>query len=203
VCALALGDWLRKGSGSTEPARKRPLALRTPLVGTAVVVAIAIGGITGGYPNFYSRMPGPFLMGAWERSVDSHNIDAATWAAERMSPHNGVASDFFTGQIMDALGYQDSRRNIADLFLSLEYTASDRALVRHNHVAYVVIDRRITKLLPTGGFYFADDPGKGLYSTPLPAAAIDKFETVPGVSRVFDDGTIVIYALKGSVGKSS
>ena len=57
----------------------------------------------------------------------------------------------------------------------------------------------MTQQLPAEGSYFEDDPLAGHYAKPLPSAALSKFDAIPGVSRIFDDGVIVIYAMQGSV----
>ncbi|MGA2837811.1 MAG: hypothetical protein ABSF84_14545 [Acidimicrobiales bacterium] len=179
--------WLRRASRAWTPATK-----------TAVVVVCAVGGIAGGYPNYYSRLPGPFLFSAFERSVDDHNLSAASWIASTLPPGGGLASDFFTGQMLGALGHEYDRKNVARIFLTTKFTTADYELIRTSHVQYVVIDRRMTRYLPTVGYYFAADPGRNFYSSPLPQSVVDKFDTIPGVSRIYDDGTIVIYDFKGA-----
>ena len=100
--------------------------------------------------------------------------------------------------MFSSLGNQAYQRNLANLFLTTSYTAADRSLVRVKRLTYVVADKRITEQLPASGFYFSPDPHQGDYKKPLAPVTIDKFNTVPGVSRIFDDGTIVIYDLAGA-----
>ncbi len=183
----SMNRWLRRASRAWTPATK-----------TLVVLLCAVGGIAGGYPNYYSRLPGPFLFSAFERSVDDHNLSAASWIASTLPPGGGLASDFFTGQMLGALGHEYDRKNVARLFLTTKFTTADYELIRSSHVQYVVIDRRMTRYRPTIGYYFAADPGRDFYSSPLPQIVIDKFDTIPGVSRIYDDGTIVIYDFKGA-----
>jgi hypothetical protein len=197
ACALGINH-MRTWVTSHKHSRQRVLLRRTPIIGTAVIALIAIGGICGGYPNFYSRLPGPFLVSAFERSVDDHNLDASAWMAATLTPNNGIASDYYTGQMVAALGHQENKKGIADIFLSRHYTNADRLVVRRYKVTYIVVDKRITEQLPTAGYYFAADPYTGFYSAPLPTAFIDKFNSVPGVSLIFNDGTLSIYALQGS-----
>jgi len=197
VCALGINH-IRTWISSHKHSRLRVLLKRTPILGTAVIVLIAIGGICGGYPNFYSRLPGPFLMSAFERSVDDHNLDVSAWMAATLTPNNGIASDFYTAQEVAALGHQLNKKGDADVFLTLHYTAADRGLIRQYKVSYLVIDKRMTELLPTSNFYFARDPAAGFYRAPLPRAVINKFNYVPGVSLIFNDGTISVYALDGT-----
>jgi hypothetical protein len=197
VCALGINH-IRTWISSHKHSRLRLLLKRTPIIGTAVIVLIAVGGICGGYPNFYSRLPGPFLVSAFERSVDDHNLDASAWMATTLTPNNGIASDFYTAQEVAALGHQLNKKGIADVFLTRRYTTADRLLVRQYKVSYLVIDKRMTEQLPISGFYFPRDPAQGFYRAPLPPEVLDKFNSVPGVSLIFNDGTISIYALAGS-----
>jgi hypothetical protein len=168
------------------------------VIGTGVLVVLAVGGIAGGWPSYYARLPGRHLVSAYERSVDEHNLDAAAWAAAKLPRGGGVASDDFTESMFSSLGNQAYQRNLAGLFLTTSYTAADRSLVKNKRITYVVADSRITEQLPAAGFYFSPDPHQGNYKKPLARASIDKFNSVPGVSRVFDDGTIVIYDLAGA-----
>ena len=168
------------------------------LLGTIALVVLAVGGIAGGLPSYYARLPGPYRVSAYERSVDEHNLDAATWAAGKLPHGSGLASDDFTAALFSSLGYQAYLRNVAGLFLSLRYTAADRTLVADDRIMYVVTDARVTQQLPAAGFYFSPDPHQGNYKKPLSSATIGKFNEIPGVSRVFDDGTIVIYDLAGA-----
>jgi len=198
VCAVMMGrSW---GIGGTRVPRTTNLARRmwNPVTKTAVIVVFALGGIAGGYPNYYSRLPGPYLMGAWERSIDSHNLTAASWVGTSLTSNAGLASDFFTAQTLSALGHKYNRKNTAGLFLTSQFTSSDYQLIRTSHVRYVVVDRRMTTMLPNDGYYFAADPARNFYSKPLPRIAIDKFNSIPGVSRIYDDGTIIIYDFMGA-----
>jgi len=164
---------------------------------TALIVILAVAGIAGGWPPFYARLPGPFLVGAWERSIDQHNLAAASWVSDTLPRDYGIASDIFTEGVISSLGHEADVMTVAKLFLSQHYTNADRNFVRVNQISFVAVDRRITQQTPADGVYFSDDPN-GFYSKPLSKADVDKFEHVPGVSKIYSDGTIVIYSLIGS-----
>ena len=74
--------------------------------------------------------------------------------------------------MLGALGHEYDRKNVARLFLTTKFTTADYDLIRTSHVSYVVIDRRMTRYLPTVGYYFAVDPGRDFYSAPLPPVVI-------------------------------
>jgi len=86
---------------------------------------------------------------------------------------------------------------MAELFYSTEFRDSDRDIVMYDGVEYIVSDRRLSEQLPAGGEYFPDDPKANQYTSPLPLAALTKFDRVEGVGRVFDSGNIVIYDVRG------
>jgi hypothetical protein len=198
VCAAVIIDRVRRKPDGPKHGVPRFQNFGMAVIGTCVLVVLAVGGIAGGWPSYYARLPGPYRVSAYERSVDEHNLDAVAWAAAELPRGGGVASDDFTESMFSSLGNQAYQRNLADLFLTTSYTAADRTLVKNKRITYVVADSRITEQLPAAGFYFSPDPHQGNYKKPLAPASIDKFNSVPGVSRVFDDGTIVIYDLAGA-----
>jgi hypothetical protein len=198
VCAAVIVAQARRKPDRPKHGIRRFQNFGMAVIGTAVLVILAVGGIAGGWPSYYARLPGPYRVSAYERSVDQHNIDAATWAATHLPRGGGVASDDFTESMFSSLGDQAYLRNLASLFLTTTYTGADRSLVERKAIAFVVADKRITEQRPAAGFYFSPDPHQGDYEKPLPGASLDKFNSVPGVSRIFDDGTIVIYDMEGA-----
>ena len=86
----------------------------------------------------------------------------------------------------------------ANLFETETFTTEDALLVQELRIGFVVADRRLTTEIPAGGSNFDNDPLSGLYARPLPTQVLTKFDHIDGVSRVFDDGVIVIYDLNGS-----
>jgi hypothetical protein len=170
-----------------------------PFGGLTTLIVLALGGIAGGSPSYYARLPGPFKVSAYERSVDAHNLDASAWAAQTLSPNNGVASDIFTESMFSSLGHQAYVLGVANLFLTPTYGNADQRLVKEKRITLVVTDERTTEQLPAAGNYFSPDPRQGRYKKPLSRTDVNKFNDVPGISRIFDDGTIVVYDLRGAV----
>ena len=61
---------------------------------------------------------------------------------------------------------------------------------------YVVVDRRLSAGLPSAGVYFERGEVLGnVHTAPIDPAALAKFDSLAGTSRLFDSGDIVIYDL--------
>jgi hypothetical protein len=97
------------------------------------------------------------------------------------------------------LGRQAPSPGIADLFLAPRVTQADLLAIRAQGYTYIVVDDRLAQDLPAVGYYFTNDPLAGYYTHPLPVVGLTKFNSIPGVSRIFDDGTLQVYDLQGSL----
>jgi hypothetical protein len=160
--------------------------------GFVTIVALAAGGITIGWPEYYARLPGPYLVGAWERSIDSHNLLAAQWTSTNLPQGAGVASDWVTGGLLGSLGHLSNDTDTASLFLSPKITPALEHVIAQQQVRYIAVDKRITEQIPQSGTFFKNDPLGGTYTSGLPYQFINKFNTA-GISKIFSDGTISIY----------
>jgi hypothetical protein len=167
-------------------------------LGVAVVLLLGLGGVAGGWPPYYARLPGSFRVEAWERSVDQHNLELAAWAASELPADNGVAADGTTGSLLASLGHEAAPSGVGRLFLSSRFSASARTLVRDKRIDFIVVDKRMSQQLPADGAYFTDDPRAGRYRSAIRVRDLDKFNGIAGVSRIFEDGTMTVYALNGS-----
>ena len=194
VAAIALDSIVR--SFYMRITRLSPL--RTYLYGITIGITtttiLMVGGIAAGEPSYYACLPGPYIVDAGERSVDDYNNQAALWMAKHLPHGLGIASDAATAVIVGNVG-GETLVNAQILFLNDHWNASDSKIAAADGVSYIVIDLRVTKQLPADGSYFSQDVNAGDYVTPLPLADTTKFDTIPGVSRIYDNGNILIYQL--------
>ena len=73
-------------------------------------------------------------------------------------------------------------------------------LLRRAEIRYVVVDFRLARDPPIYSYYFESaEPDAGNHTTPMPLASLQKFDTLPGVARIYDSGDIVIYDIRGLV----
>lgn len=169
--------------------------------GTAAVLAVLlVGGVVVGLPG-WARLPGPYLVAADGRSVESEGIAAAGWTQQTLGPDNVMVADRVNRILLATYGRQqmvtayETRVPVRFLYLSKELGVTQRDIIRTGAIHYLLVDRRLTTAVPVVGHYF--DRGEteflGEPETPLDPAFLDKFDRQPDVSRIFDSGNIQLY----------
>jgi hypothetical protein len=196
--AFALATWLVE-----QPFGAR-LGRRWMTAACAWATIIFLGGVTVGWPPPWARMPGPYLPAADSRSIEREGLAAAAWTRALLGPDNRLIADRTNRLLMGAYGEQRPVTGYADkvqisqVFLAPTLGPAERQIMRAGRVRYVLIDRRLSDGLPSAGVYFerGEVPGN-LHTAPIDPAALTKFDTLAGVSRLFDSGNIVIYDVAG------
>lgn len=162
-----------------------------------VVLTLLFDGLANGWPPYWERLPGSYQVAGSERAVDPEVVDTATWTLAILGPGNNFATDLGSYPVLGSYGDQNPLRNVAYLYVSPTYTEIDALQARAQSLRYVWVDQRLSQSLPADGQYFPVDPNANKYKRPLPASALDKFNQIPGVDRIYDSGNIVIYELPG------
>ncbi|WP_167587416.1 hypothetical protein [Kineococcus rubinsiae] len=184
-------------------ARHAPTRRRAGIFGAAATFTF-LGGVVLGSGTVAAQLPGPFLVSADARSVDADNLAAADWMATALPADSRVYADRVTGLLAAADGGQFTVRHISTgidasrLVLSPDFGEEDVRLVREAGIRYVVVDRRDAFGLPNQGVYIeSGEFGSDGRTTPVPAAALQKFDDVKGVDRIYDNGSIAVYDVSG------
>jgi hypothetical protein len=184
----------------------------------ASVTALLLDGLANGWPPFWERLPGPHLVSSFEASVGPQEINASYWFAKAYGSgtdpapagtgscappataaadcyiDNRIASDAGIYPVLIGYGGQDPLQNVAYLYYGSKWTKQLEGEAGGQDVQFVETDNRLTKSLPPAGTYF---PGETTFDTnKISPAALSKFNHIQGVSRVYDDGNIVIYNLQ-------
>ena len=196
---VALGFIVAVGLMESSMLFKDQRLWRGTIVAGATI--IFLGGIVAG-SSPQTRLPQPYLPAAESRSIDHQGVMAAAWARDVLGPDNRMVGDRIQTNLMGAYGTQRMIVNLNDqvsvsgLFLRPELSKEDRSLISDMRIRYLVIDRRIAGALPILGYYI--EKWEQLifqYTPPIDIAVLDKYNRIPGVSRIFDSGDIVIYDL--------
>lgn len=214
VVAAAVGGWWRAWPGDAVPrAAARGAAApgglpvrvgradrwRAPVFAGWSAV-LFVGGVILGWPA-YARLPGPYLPAGPVRSIEPQSMAAAEWARRYLGPDNAVATDVSNQLIMGSYGGQRVERNgnyVPTLFLSPEVGPAERAIVRNWRIRYLAVDRRLSSGPPLIGIYYGVwEPNAYQHTQPADAGALDKFDGLPGVHRLLDGGSVVVYDVGG------
>jgi hypothetical protein len=187
--------WVQPALGVPPPTGRR-LVLRVAS-GSALVTVLMIGARAGGWPPVGSLLPGPYLAGGFERSVDAYGVAAANWEYNWLGPGKRVGGDLTSISLASTYGRQNPVREVAQLFYSTEWSLADDQLVQDLGLQYLVVDARLSRRLPESTAYFANDPEAGRIRHPLTPEQIEKFDGITDVDRVYDNGNVRIYRMGG------
>jgi len=204
--ALAVAGWLvgfgRKGVSRRPPPRSR---VRGIAIALAAPILFVGGLVLGAGPN-WNLVPGPHLVAAGQRSIDTTTVAAARWAAANLPQGSRIISDFSNDLALGAIGHltpvvgDAANVDEAPLFYSNSFTAYDRHLIDDAHARFLLVDARLATGTPlVDNQYFAYETSQRIQR--LTPEELDKFNSVPGMVRIYDDGTIRIYDLSALIGK--
>ena len=173
------------------------------LIATGLAGLVFVGGVILG-ESPVTRQPGRFEVGAESRSISPQGAAAARFAAEHLPRNSRVLVDGPNGLLLGSYGQLEpvigSIRGISVpiVFFSKEFGFNDRTVIVHDAIDYVVVDRRLAHSLPVDGYYYdRDEPLANEREHPISAAALRKFNDIPGIERIYDNGPIVIYDTTG------
>jgi len=168
-------------------------------VGVMITFSV-MGGVVSGWGIPCVRRG--YIVSADSLSIEPMSIGAAKWMREWLEPGNRVAADRVNSVLVTTYGGQTPVTGLRDkvdmssVVLGREFTESAVWALRFGRVDYLVVDLRLTTALPRTGHYFDQTESWGFRGRPPAAAALLKFNPLPGVSRVFDNGSIIIFDVR-------
>jgi hypothetical protein len=192
------GDWLAGSHSSRWRLQSRRL------IALCLLTVFCSGVVVGDPP--LGRLPGPYHVAAEQRSIEPQGVAAATWALSALGPNNRLIADRTNAKLLGSIGAQDPVTSANEHFGTAYVMFSSRIgpdeldLLRRAKIRYVVVDFRLARDPPLYKYYFESaEPDAGNHTTPMPLESLLKFDTVPGIARIFDSGDIVIYDVRGVV----
>lgn len=173
------------------------------LLATGLTGLVFVGGVILG-ESPVTRQPGRFEVGAESRSISPQGAAAARFAAEHLPPNSRILVDGPNGLLLGSYGELDpvigSIRGIPvpQVFFSKTFGFNDRVVIVRDAIDYIVVDRRLAHSLPVDGYYYdRDEPRANERTNAIAAVSLRKFNSAPGISRIYDNGPIVIYDTAG------
>lgn len=174
---------------------------RTAVLSAGAAV-VFLGSIILGAGSVSTQLPGPFRVSDDARTVDADNLAAADWMAQNLPADSRVYADRVGALLAAADGHQYAVTHIGTdvdasrLLLDPQFTPEDVREIKAAGIRYLVADRRNAFGLPNQGVYIeSGEYGGDDRTTPVPAEALRKFSSVPGVDVLYDNGSVVVYDL--------
>ena len=193
---LLVGLWLAGRPG--------PNRAVTTTAATALWTATFLGAVVLGAGPLQRQVPGPYEVSADARSVDADSYEAAQWARAHLPAKSRIYSDRVGGLLAGGVGGMHTVRHVSErvdasrMLLAPTLEPADIELIRQADIHYLIVDRRIATGLPNVGVYIeSGEYGSDRRTEPVPVAALTKFDSAPGVERIYDNGSVAIYDLRG------
>lgn len=169
-----------------------------PLVALAVV-AVTLGGVLLGGGGDWNRVNGPYLAGAEQRSVDAQTIGIARWAQRYLPAGSRIGADVTLDRFIPdyapvvPVTQVGGLANVTPIFMAHTVDPSVRAIIRRQHIGFLILDRRSIGHAARSGDLFEGSTGYGL--TRLSGQQADKFDHAAGFVPVVR-GPIEVYDVR-------
>ncbi len=170
--------------------------------GTAVALTLCfLGGVVTGWGSPSSRTS--YRVSADASSIEPMGIEAAQWTRSWLGPRNRFAADRINSGLLATYGRQTIVTSLFDgldlsfVFLVPRLTATELAALREGDVEYLMVDMRMTTAVPRYGYYFESGEYQETPGMPIEARNLLKFNTFPGIDRLFDNGSHIVFGTAG------
>jgi hypothetical protein len=167
----------------------------------APALALAVIVLSGITTASIDPIHGRYRPSADGQSVESMGIETSLWTKAWLGAGNRFTSDRINRLLLAGYGRQDVRFRIVEgveptrVFETQKLGLDEFYALVRSDIDFLLVDLRLSAAPPVLGFYFA--PSDAWTGKPLSAAALLKFNDVDGITRVYDNGFIVIYDVRG------
>ncbi len=174
------------------------------LIGPAIALSVIVmGGVTS---SALDPIRGPYRVAADQQSVEPMGIETALWTKQWLAAGNRFTADRVNRLLLASYGRQDVRVKIAAgvdtarLFEAETLGPDDFWALARSDIDFLLVDLRLCTAPPVLGFYF--EPWQVQQGKPLSSDMLLKFDDIKGITRIYDNGWIVIYDVRGLHGNS-
>ncbi len=170
------------------------------LVVPALVMLILGGTLIGGGPD-WQRVPGPYLAGAEQRSIDSESVAVAQWAGTYLPAGSRVAADSTFIRLLPnfapvlTITQPAGFDSMTPLFIAHTVDQEVLRLILQNDVDFIVVDTRLVGQTVRSGGFFEGSTGYGPDAQTIQRDQVQKFADNPDFDLVLD-GPVKVYDVR-------
>ncbi|WP_028652244.1 hypothetical protein [Nocardioides halotolerans] len=170
------------------------------LVAPGLVLLILGGTLIGSGPD-WQRVPGPYLAGAEQRSIDAESVAVAQWAGTYLPKDARVAADSTFTRLLPnfapvvTITQPAGFDSMTPLFIAHSVDEEVLRLILHNDVDFIIVDTRLVGQTVRSGGFFEGSTGYGPDAQTIQRDQVQKFEG----QRDFDlvlDGPVKVYDVR-------
>jgi hypothetical protein len=178
---------------------------RATFVGLVATVIMIGGIISSEGPRIL--VPARYQVSADGASIEPMGVEAALWTKEWLGPGSHFLADRVNQLLLSGFGGQlvsttlGQGYDAAVVLVSDHFSPADEEVLRKLGLDYLLVDLRLSTGLPVVGSYFDGGLADKMLVTPPKPAAMLKFNSVPGASRIFDNGYAVIFDVRTLSGR--
>jgi hypothetical protein len=165
-----------------------------------IATGLYVGGTVLGNGPDWQRLPGQWLAGAENRSMDSETLAAVQWADDNIRPGSRIAADRISGDLLAARARlwvvsKEKEADPASLYFADTWGQDQMQTIRKLHLQYLFVDERLSTQLPHVGVYF--HPGETPAPQQLTRGQLTKWDQALGITVAYRHGPLTIYDLTG------
>jgi hypothetical protein len=163
---------------------------------STIATLVFMGGVIVGIPR-WARLPGSYLVSGDTRAIQDESLKASAWLRDTFGPNNRLIADQTNQLILGSLGDQTTVHGLSWVYFVDEVDRTALQALTTAGVRFIVVDRRLTTMLPISGSYYENgEPNAGRHTEPITPGQLDKFDETTALRRVFDSGNIAIFELQ-------
>jgi len=170
------------------------------LVVPGLVMLILGGTLIGSGPD-WQRVPGPYLAGAEQRSIDAESVAVAEWVGTYLPKGSRVAADSTFTRLLPnfapvtTITQPAGFDSMTPLFISHSIDEESLRLILHNDVDFIVVDTRLVGQTVKSGGFFEGSTGYGPDAQTIKRDQVAKFDDQPGFDLVLN-GPVKVYDVR-------
>lgn len=171
-------------------------------------VLLVLGGVLLGGGQDWQRVPGPYLPGAEQRSVDATTLAFGRWAGRYLPEGSRIASDVTLNRVLpnvapvEPVTSQTGSDNLTPVFLAETVDDDVVEALQDNQVDFVVVDTRTIGQTALSSSYYEAGAAFGEGAVTPTRQMLLKFDGVPGFERILD-GDIVVWDVRSLRGEAT
>lgn len=173
---------------------------RRLITATLLAMLLLASSIMTSLPAWYQRVPGGFWIEGFAGGIDNVGVSRAQWADRYVHAGMRYTGDIASMWLLSTVAKMDPVKSPGTIYYTEptgQFTEKEIEHIKESGIIMVDVDTRMSQYLPIGERYFTTDVNAGKFRPTISMELLQKFDGIPGLSRVYDSGYARMYDLRG------